>query len=98
MGNSFRELSEFLGIEYPIFAFSHCRDVVVEVSKAGGLGVLGAGFFGPEQLKQELSSYPSSSENGWKRGTLVCYGSKRTLMRSAAARCLSNCRRSWCES
>jgi NAD(P)H-dependent flavin oxidoreductase YrpB (nitropropane dioxygenase family) len=54
MGNSFRELSEFLGIEYPIFAFSHCRDVVVEVSKAGGLGVLGAGFFGPEQLKQEL--------------------------------------------
>jgi NAD(P)H-dependent flavin oxidoreductase YrpB (nitropropane dioxygenase family) len=30
------------GIEFPLFAFSHCRDVVVEVSKAGGLGVLGA--------------------------------------------------------
>ena len=29
------------GIELPIFAFSHCRDVVIEVSKAGGLGVLG---------------------------------------------------------
>jgi hypothetical protein len=30
------------GIEFPLFAFSHCRDVVVEVSKAGGMGVLGA--------------------------------------------------------
>ncbi len=43
-----------LGIEYPIFAFTHCRDVVVEVSKAGGLGVLGAVGFTPEQLKVEL--------------------------------------------
>ena len=31
-----------LGIEFPIFAFTHCRDVVVAVSKAGGFGVLGA--------------------------------------------------------
>ncbi len=31
-----------LGIEFPLFAFSHCRNVVVEVSKAGGFGVLGA--------------------------------------------------------
>jgi NAD(P)H-dependent flavin oxidoreductase YrpB (nitropropane dioxygenase family) len=31
-----------LGIEYPIFAFSHGRDVVAAVSRAGGLGVLGA--------------------------------------------------------
>ena len=29
-----------LGIEFPIFAFTHCRDVVVAVSKAGGFGVL----------------------------------------------------------
>ena len=34
-------LCEMFGIDVPIFAFSHCRDVVVEVSKAGGLGVLG---------------------------------------------------------
>ena len=32
------ELCKKLGIEYPIFAFTHCRDVVVEVSRAGGLG------------------------------------------------------------
>ncbi len=43
-----------LGIEYPIFAFSHCRDVVAAVSRAGGLGVLGAVGFGPDQLEIEL--------------------------------------------
>ena len=47
-------LCERLGIEFPIFAFSHCRDVVVAVSKAGGIGVLGAVGFSPEQLKEEL--------------------------------------------
>jgi NAD(P)H-dependent flavin oxidoreductase YrpB (nitropropane dioxygenase family) len=47
-------LCEKLGIDYPIFAFTHCRDVVVAVSKAGGIGVLGAVGFSPEQLKEEL--------------------------------------------
>ena len=44
-----------LGIEFPIFAFTHCRDVVVAVSKAGGFGVLGAVGFSPEQLEVELA-------------------------------------------
>jgi NAD(P)H-dependent flavin oxidoreductase YrpB (nitropropane dioxygenase family) len=48
------EICEKLGLEYPIFAFTHCRDVVVGVSKAGGMGVLGAVGFTPEQLKEEL--------------------------------------------
>ncbi len=39
---------DLFGIEFPIFAFSHCRDVVAAVSKAGGLGVLGAVAFSPE--------------------------------------------------
>jgi NAD(P)H-dependent flavin oxidoreductase YrpB (nitropropane dioxygenase family) len=43
-----------LGIEFPIFAFTHCRDVVAAVSKAGGFGVLGAVGFTPEQLEVEL--------------------------------------------
>lgn len=43
-----------LNCEVPIFAFSHCRDVVVEVTKAGGFGVLGAGTYGPDQLEAEL--------------------------------------------
>src|SRR5689334_17104139 len=44
-----------LNIEFPIFAFTHCRDVVVAVSKAGGFGVLGAVGFTPEQLEIELN-------------------------------------------
>ena len=28
-------ICEKLGIEFPLFAFSHCRDVVAEVTKAG---------------------------------------------------------------
>jgi len=47
-------LCDEFGIEYPIFAFTHCRDVVAAVSKAGGLGVLGAVGFSPEQLEIEL--------------------------------------------
>jgi len=43
-----------LGIEFPIFAFTHCRDVVVAVGRAGGMGVLGAVGFSPEQLAIEL--------------------------------------------
>lgn len=43
-----------LGCEFPLFAFSHCRDVVVAVSKAGGFGVLGGSGFTPESLEVEL--------------------------------------------
>ena len=43
------------GIEFPLFAFSHCRDVVVEVSKAGGMGVFGAvDVRSPEAFEAEL--------------------------------------------
>lgn len=48
-------LCERLGIEFPIFAFTHCRDVVAAVSNAGGLGVLGAVGFSPEQLEVECN-------------------------------------------
>jgi NAD(P)H-dependent flavin oxidoreductase YrpB (nitropropane dioxygenase family) len=47
-------LCERLGIEFPIFAFTHCRDVVAAVSNAGGFGVLGAVGFPAEQLEVEL--------------------------------------------
>jgi NAD(P)H-dependent flavin oxidoreductase YrpB (nitropropane dioxygenase family) len=48
------KVCDMLGIEFPLFAFSHCRDVVVEVSKAGGFGVLGAAGHSPESLEIEL--------------------------------------------
>jgi len=44
-----------LGISFPIFGFSHCRDVVIAISKAGGLGVLGTNRLAPEQLEVELA-------------------------------------------
>jgi len=48
------QICDTFGIEFPIFAFSHCRDVVAAVSRAGGMGVLGALAFSPEQLELEL--------------------------------------------
>ena len=48
------KICELLDIEFPLVAFTHCRDVVVAVSKAGGCGVLGAVGMSPEQLEQEL--------------------------------------------
>jgi NAD(P)H-dependent flavin oxidoreductase YrpB (nitropropane dioxygenase family) len=47
-------ICDMLGIEFPLLAFSHCRDVVAAVSRAGGFGVLGATRFLPETLEQEL--------------------------------------------
>ncbi len=44
-----------LDIEFPLLAFSHCRDVVVAVSKAGGMGVFGAASLPPERLEEELA-------------------------------------------
>lgn len=49
------KITEMFGIEFPLLAFTHCRDVVVAVSKAGGLGVFGALHFTPEQLREELN-------------------------------------------
>ena len=47
-------ICEMFKIEFPLVAFSHCRDVVVAVSKAGGMGVLGAVGHTPEMLEQDL--------------------------------------------
>jgi NAD(P)H-dependent flavin oxidoreductase YrpB (nitropropane dioxygenase family) len=47
-------LCELLDVEFPLFAFSHCRDVVAAVSNAGGFGVLGASRHTPEELELEL--------------------------------------------
>jgi len=44
-----------LGVEFPICAFSHCRDVVAAVTNAGGFGVLGAVAHSPERLDSELT-------------------------------------------
>lgn len=45
---------DMLGVDVPILAFTHCRDVVAAVTKAGGFGVLGAAGHTPEQLDIDL--------------------------------------------
>ena len=48
-------ITEMFGIDVPILAFTHCRDVVAAVTKAGGMGVLGAVAHSPEQLEIDLN-------------------------------------------
>jgi NAD(P)H-dependent flavin oxidoreductase YrpB (nitropropane dioxygenase family) len=48
-------VADLLGVEFPICAFSHCRDVVAAVSNAGGFGILGAVAHSPARLDTELS-------------------------------------------
>ncbi len=48
-------IANMLGVEYPILAFSHCRDVVAAVTNAGGFGVLGAVAHTPKQLEIDLT-------------------------------------------
>ena len=47
-------IRDLVGVDFPLFAFSHCRDVVAAVSRAGGFGVLGGSMFTPESLEAEL--------------------------------------------
>lgn len=49
------KICQMLGIDIPVLAFSHCRDVVAAVSKSGGYGVLGAVLMTPEELEAELA-------------------------------------------
>lgn len=48
-------IADALGCEFPLIGFSHCRDVVAEVTNAGGFGMLGAVRYTPEELDTELT-------------------------------------------
>ena len=48
-------VAELLGVEFPICAFSHCRDVVAAVTNTGGFGILGAVAHSPQRLENELT-------------------------------------------
>jgi len=58
------KVTEMLGVEFPILAFSHCRDVVAAVTKAGGFGVLGAVAHTPEQLDIDLGWIEEQTRGG----------------------------------
>src|SRR5437764_6775086 len=48
-------ICDMLGVDFPLFAFSHCRDVVAAVSRAGGFGVLGGASFTPQSVEVQLA-------------------------------------------
>jgi NAD(P)H-dependent flavin oxidoreductase YrpB (nitropropane dioxygenase family) len=47
-------MSDLLPFDIPVFAFSHCRDVVAAVTNAGGVGVLGAVAHTAEDLTVDM--------------------------------------------
>ena len=57
-------VTDMLGVEFPILAFSHCRDVVAAVTRAGGFGVLGAVAHTPEQLDVDLTWIEEQTKGG----------------------------------
>lgn len=48
-------LAKKLGLEVPLFAFTRSPEVVIAVSRAGGLGVLGAIALSAEELDEQLA-------------------------------------------
>ncbi len=81
-----------LGVEFPLFAFSHCRDVVAAVSRAGGFGVLGATRHTPASIEVELN-WIDEHVDGKPYGldvlipeNLATRGEKGVTARSLAAR------------
>jgi NAD(P)H-dependent flavin oxidoreductase YrpB (nitropropane dioxygenase family) len=48
------KLCDSLGIEYPIVAFTHCKDVVVGVTNAGGFAVMGETPHTPEEIEADI--------------------------------------------
>lgn len=49
-------VTEMLGVKYPIFAFAHSEDVIVEVCKQGGIGVYGGTRKTPSEIRQVLKN------------------------------------------
>lgn len=48
-------LTRDLGLDVPVFAFTYQPEVAVEVSRNGGLGVLGAVRFSPDELADAIA-------------------------------------------
>jgi NAD(P)H-dependent flavin oxidoreductase YrpB (nitropropane dioxygenase family) len=55
MGTLSTELSDRLGVEYPIFGFAHDIATVAAITNAGGIGVYGATRRFPHEIDDELA-------------------------------------------
>src|SRR6186713_2706246 len=48
------KLCDMLGIDFPIIAFTHCKDVVAAVVNAGGFAVLGEAMHTPDEIAADI--------------------------------------------
>src|ERR1043166_1791030 len=48
------KLCDLLGIDFPIIAFTHCKDVVAAVVNAGGFAVLGEAMHTPDDIAADV--------------------------------------------
>ena len=88
-------MRDLLGVEFPLFAFSHCRDVVAAVSRAGGFGVLGGSELHARGARDRAAAGSTSTSTASR--TASTSSSRSTSSHGgatiAAARA-SSCRRS----
>ncbi|HJN92003.1 MAG TPA: nitronate monooxygenase family protein [Dehalococcoidia bacterium] len=49
------KICDLVGCEFPIFAFTHCKDVAAAVSNAGGVGVLGELGRTPDEIVEDIA-------------------------------------------
>jgi NAD(P)H-dependent flavin oxidoreductase YrpB (nitropropane dioxygenase family) len=68
-------LSDEFGLDLGLFAFSYMPDVVIEVCKAGGMGVLGAVRFTPDELSEAIA-YVESQIGGRPYGVDIVMPAK----------------------
>lgn len=72
------ELTEKLGIRYPIVQAGMggvaMADLVAAVSNAGGLGVIGAAMFTPDQLRQEVRKVKEMTDKPFAVDLLLAQG------------------------
>jgi NAD(P)H-dependent flavin oxidoreductase YrpB (nitropropane dioxygenase family) len=59
------KITKMFGIDSPIFAFSHCRDVVAEATRAGGMGVFGIATHSFDHLEEELKWIDRHTDGGF---------------------------------
>ena len=49
------KITDMFGVDFPIFGFTHCKDVAAAVTNAGGIGVLGMLGAHPDRIAQEVA-------------------------------------------
>ena len=81
-------VAEMLGVDFPILAFSHCRDAVVVVMNAGGFGLSVAARAHPQLFEQSIPTWIDDEVKG------KAYGVGNNLRRHTGTRSATTARSS----